>query len=398
MKFAATAIALLLALTAQAAAKTDRPTLLGIVWHGRATDIVKLDGLSLKPISRRARVNEPSWIVARSPAWDRAVITIGESQDRLRVLDLRRMRLAGRIQIARVQGSLWPDAHRLVLLTGAEQPSVYLVDPITRRVSLTKAFEGSIIAVTRRGTRLVALLAPKEKIGPASLVVVDADGTVRDVALPGLRAGWQLVDGATHRSRQEVPGLALDPTGRRAVVVPAVGSIADVDLGTLEVAFHAMKVRTLARRQKALEGWVRSATWFGPNLVAVTGADSSVVGESTRMAPAGLTLIDTRDWSTRIIEPRATSVAVAGTTLLVCGALWNPERERSEGMGLSGYAQDGTRQFHLFGEASVPSVQVLGAYVYVASDNNTRYIIVDPRSGRIVARVSTPVVTTLAEG
>jgi hypothetical protein len=386
MKLAATAIALLLALTAEAAGKSQRPSVLGIVWYGATTEIVKLDALSLKPISRRARLDEPSWFIARSPARQRAVFTVGNSQARLRFLDVRRMRFAGGVGIGHVQGWLWRDAHRLVLVAGGEQPSVYLVDPLTREARLVRTLDGSVTAVTRSATWLVALLTPKDHIGPARLAVIDGDANVREVALPGVRAGWEVVDPTSHRSRQEVPGLAIDAARSRIIVVTAAGSVAEVNLDTLRFTLHTTKARTLARRQKALEGWIRSAAWFGRDLVAVTGNDFLLEGASVRVTPAGVTLIDTRDWSTRTMEPLARYAVVTGNTLLVCGA------------GLSGYGLDGTKRFHLFGQQDVPYVQILAGYVYLAAKNNTRYTILDPYLGGVLKRVSTPNITTLADG
>jgi len=86
------------------------------------------------------------------------------------------------------------------------------------------------------------------------------------------------------------------------------------------------------------------------------------------------------------MEPLARYAAVAGDTLLVCGA------------GLSGYGPDGTKRFHLFGQQDVPYVQILAGYVYLAAKNNTRYTIVDPHLGGVLKRVSTPNITTLADG
>jgi hypothetical protein len=305
------------------------------------------------------------------------------------------MRFAGRLRIDHVQGALWRDAHRLVLLAG-ESPNVFLVDPTTRHVRLTRKLEGSVTAVARSANRLIVVLTPKQRIGPATLAIIDADGNVREVALPSIRAGAELVDTSTHTFRQQAPGLAIDPSGRHGVVVPAVGPIAKVDLETLDVALHSTTARTLAAPRKRLEGWLRSATWFGPHLVAVTGIDSSLAGSSVRRTPAGVTLIDTRDWSARQIEPRATNVAVAGNRLLVFGGAWDQQRQRTDGVGLSGYGPDGTRRFHLFGQAGV-YVELVGKYAYLAADDNTRYTIVDPRRGGVVARVITRAITTLAD-
>jgi hypothetical protein len=239
---------------------------------------------------------------------------------------------------------------------------------------------------------MVVLLTPKQRIGTATLAIVDADGDVRELTVPGMRAGAEVFDEATHTSRQQVPGLAIDPTGRRTLVIPAVGPVAEIDLETLDVALHSTTARTLAAQGKRVEGWQRSATWFGQHLVAVTGTDFSPV----RRTASGVTLIDTRDWSVRKIEPRATSVAVAGNRLLVWGGVWD-ELNRSEGMGLSGYGPDGAKRFHLFGQAYV-YVEHVGRYAYLPSADNTRYRIVDPRRGSVIARVSMRETTTLADG
>jgi hypothetical protein len=121
--------------------------------------------------------------------------------------------------------------------------------------------------------------------------------------------------------------------------------------------------------------------WFG-QLIAVTGSDSTA---NTRRL-AGLTLIDTRDWTQRPIDPNAWATVVAGDTLLVLGD------------GVSGYATDGTKKFEVLRSEKIEYVQVLGGYAYIAAENNTRYTILDPATGTIVKRVRTPTITTLAGG
>ena len=380
IRAAATTIALLLVLAAEAAGQTERPPLLGIVWGGSGTEIAKLDALTLRPVSESVRVNEPSWFVARSPSGNRAAFAVGRLQDRLRFLDLQRMRFVGGLRLPGAIGTLWRDPRRLVVVAGGDPTAVFVVDPLTRRARRTHYLDGSVTALARSAGRLVLLLAPRGRIGPARVAVVGAGGAVRELKVPGVRAGFEVVDQSNYTMRQEAPGLAVDPSGRRAVIVPAVGPVAEVDLATFTIALHVTKERSLAARQKQLVGWRRSATWFGPDLIAVSGSDTS----SMKQTPAGVTLIDARDWTTRSIEPLAWSVAVAGDTLVACGS------------GLSGYAADGTKRFHLLEGDDVPSVQVLGGYVYVAADNNTRYTIVNPELGTVVGSVRTTSITTLA--
>ena len=116
------------------------------------------------------------------------------------------------------------------------------------------------------------------------------------------------------------------PAGNRAYVIGAGEPFAEVDLAAMTVAYHGAGAgsRSLA---KAVNGPERTATWLGNGLIAVTGSDAhSVVGakdgqsfEHVWWTPAGLTLVDTKDWSSRLIDPNATSVEVANGLLLATG-------------------------------------------------------------------------------
>ena len=72
--------------------------------------------------------------------------------------------------------------------------------------------------------RLVSLVAPTDRIGPARLVVFDGS-ELREVTLAdvpaGLGAGRRAPTTATTGRASRCPALAVDPEGKRALVVPA---------------------------------------------------------------------------------------------------------------------------------------------------------------------------------
>src|SRR5205814_8698871 len=64
--------------------------------------------------------------------------------------------------------------------------------------------------------------------------------------------------------------------------------------------------------------------WLGSGVVAVTGGDETATVDASNQvhvswAPAGLTLIDTNTWGTKLIDRGADSFAVDGDSLLVTG-------------------------------------------------------------------------------
>src|SRR5918911_5035336 len=159
------------------------------------------------------------------------------------------------------------------------------IDAQTHKVIARRHFERNVVDVGRAGNTLVVLTSPEAGIGPASLTVLDPDGTVRSVALDQIAAGMDMPDGDTpSQLRQNIPGLAVDPAGGRAFVVPGSGAIAEVSLATLSVSYHSVSepVSLLGRvhdwlepaaAAKGLNGPMRVARWLGGGVLAVAGAD-----------------------------------------------------------------------------------------------------------------------------
>lgn len=366
----------------QAAAKPGHDTVLGFVTQGRTQVLTQLDALTLQPRGRGVAVGTDSaTVIAHEPRSGRVAVAGGDWV-RLRIVDLaagrvlRTVDLAGRYGGGSVAAGLWPQPSRLVLLTTGNDAGVFTVG-LGRRTSLRwRSLDGPLVAWAKTSTSLLALLAPREGLGPARLAVVDAAGRVRTVDLPGVVAGWTAPEGDDYLVRMQLPGLAVDPSGTRALVVPASGPLVEVDLASLRATPHPTRALS-----KLARGSQRSAVWFAPNLVAVTGTDGD--GEQHEWTPAGLTLIDTRDWSTRFVEEGVHGTMLAGGTLVACGR------------GLTGYAASGARTFHALDETAPTSMAAGAGYAYLTSDFRS-FTVVDTTTGEVVARPKTRSPTWIA--
>jgi hypothetical protein len=329
----------------------------------------------------------------------------GDSNDgRLLVVDPRRLRRLGVIRLPPDWWE-WPNAwswlgrSRVVLAgSGSSEAAgerrgavvVTIVDPLGRRVRSQRKLSGELLASGRLPDGLVLLLGPPDGIGPARLAIVDADGGIRSVRLPGIAAGfqepadWSSVGASGQRAQ---PGLAVDAAGRRAFVVAAGDPVAEVDLAGLGVTWRRLDRRPglLARladwllpaaEAKAVHGPVRLAAWLGGGLLAVWGHDDSppvvrgpVVEQWRR--PAGLQVIDTRSWSVTTIHPDASAAVAARGRLLAYGRLVGPppspdsSQAAARGYGLTVFGPGDRRPVHLFGAQQVIWLQVNGDRAYV---------------------------------
>jgi hypothetical protein len=246
---------------------------------------------------------------------------------------------------------------------------------------------------------LLLLLGPTEAIGPSRLLLFAADGTVRTAALDRIPSGYDFSDPRDRRGSRVSPGLAIDRTGNRAYVVGAAAPVAVVDLTSMSVAYHDLSqpvslvgrfgrwLEPAAEAKARLEGPTREAAWLGAGMLAVWGRNDhiEVVGDRLRswQEPAGLSLIDTRDWTIRLLDRGATSATIANDKLLAFSWLWDSATERAGGTGLTAYGPDGSQRFHLFRSRPLINVQALGGRAFVKGARNA-YSVVDLRTARIV--------------
>jgi hypothetical protein len=368
------------------------------VWNEIAgSELFWADGRTLEPVDGRSVSFSYYYsAVDRSPDGD--TLALGaDDRGYVQIVDLDRMTSLGSIDVGGTgffERLHWvaPD---LLLASVSGLPSrAVALDPATRRVLSEHELEGTVLSSHPVEDGLVLLLAPPDRIGHARLAVFDGS-RVRSAKLREVRAGWEQ-EGETeedYRGRQSIPGLAVDPSGSRALVVPAGNRVAEVDVETLEVRYHELSepVSILGRLRdwlepaahaKSIDGPERNAVWLPSGLVAVSGSHYVADGERMDVTPAGLTLIDPADWSVRRLSDETSWVSFRGGALL--GSVW---REESAAQTLQVFEPDGTQRFSLARERTDLS-QAIGDHLYAASEDGRRYEIIELATGETVARAT----------
>jgi hypothetical protein len=382
--------------------------LLGAIWRENPTSlrIARLDPRSLEPLpGRHLDLRGPWWVLSVAP--DRSMAVLGnEASDKLAVVDLAGMRSLGTIgvrSLAIAQTSRWTGRSRVLLVMGelpVSRHSVLLVlDPHARRVLQRQRLPGPVLSSGHLPDGLVLLLAPDKGIGPATLAVVDDDARIRTVTLSGIAAGSESVETAGLLvDRQALPGLAVDPAGRRAYVVAAGAPVAEVDLTTLRVGYHRLATPTSplrrlanwllppAQAKGATDGPARSARWLGEGLIAVAGLDAEASntrqGAREVLRPSGLELIDTRGWTVRRLDPHTSHILLAGGRLLATSYRYDSDDGEPKGHGLTIYGPGDRRPVHLMGSDEVWDIQVHGDLAYVR--HGSGYSVIDLRANRVL--------------
>jgi hypothetical protein len=394
-----------------AATAVPLPSLVGVVSEGQRLRLARVDSDTLRTRPGR-RVGLGSQGCA-SP--DRSILAVARNDGALarsvRLVDAGRMRAVADIRVTGGAIGLlaWPAGERVLALQETccdERQQLLSVDVASHKVVGRRQLGGTVVRVGRTPRELVLLLAPAQKVGAARLAVVGARGAVRFLRLERILAGERLLDRSEHRFERQLPGLAVDPQGRRAFVAgPDV--VADVDLVKLRAAYHepVQSASALSRLRdwldpaaeaKGIRGPTRSARWLGRGLLAVAGADEEWFtddrGEDqTRIRAAGLSIVDTHDWRTRQAEGGASDFRVAGDLLLATGGSWDSATGKQEAIGLAAYGFDGARRFHRFDgrEAWIDEIYDGRAYVSVASPkarSKPEGPIIDLVSGRTLGR------------
>jgi hypothetical protein len=391
------------------------PSVLGILWNetGFAKPrLAHLKPLTLEPTGRVAplRLGGGS-ATALSP--NGRVLAVGTGAPGIQLIDLRRMKEVGYVRLGGtgwVTHLDWDRGTLFATVQGDTGGAVLLVDPIGRQVVQRHRLERAILAVEHGIGGVVLVTAPRNAIGPVGVTVVGGKG-MSSVLVPGVRGGSESENGADgFKTRQVTPGLAIDREGRRAFVVTAGRSVAEVSLSNLAVAYHqlAEPVSLLGRLHnwlepsadaKVLDGPQRKAAWLGDGVIAVTGADYTTLtgadGEpEVQVQAAGLSLIDTTDWSIRKVDEAPSDLTLFDSTLLAFGdTSWGDPT--TKGIGLVGYDLRGRELFHVLKGRRVGWLEASGDLVYVVVDDRRRTV-VDAVSGRILGRARSKPLSILA--
>ena len=304
--------------------------------------------------------------------------------------------------------AIWPRPGTLyVLATDCCDAALTLttVDVPARKIVAHRRVRGPLETLARSGHGLVLLTGDAYRIAPARLVAISPNGQVRSVPLERILAGnhWdQSGQDPIVTTRQ--PGLAVDPKGGVAYVVDAGGLAAAVRLRDLRVRYHELGSGSLLARladwltppaeAKGVNGPTLSAQWLGDGLLAVAGSDQTAHstkdgGETMSIVPAGLRIVDTHDWSVRVLDPQAETATVAGGLLLATGGRshWNGSSNTYSGEGLAAYGPDRSLRWRIDSGAGV---FVVAAYrtraviqkVEPNGDSPQTYRLVDLRTGR----------------
>jgi hypothetical protein len=383
---------------------------LGVVWgEGHDSFVARLDPRSLKPLpGPRAPIGRAGGPSALSP--DGSQVVFAGYRSLIRIVDLERMRVRADISERGDFGAVaWPEPRRILVATGFNWEmgvEVAMVDPVARRVLVRRSLGGSLQRFVPTDDGLLLLLGPRAGgIGAARLVVFSADGDIRVLRLGGVPAGFEhdQVDDGFVVDRYHTPGLAVDPSGETAFVVSADDEVAEVDLAQLRVQYHELRRTTSllgrlrswlepsAEAKGASDGSARDAAWLGSGLIAVSGWDDhasfDAEGHQTQTTTAaGVALVETQEWSKRMLAPDATAASLASDLLLVYGSRWNSWAGSFEGVGLTAFDRAGERRFRIFGAEPVGSVEVVGRHGYVRFDDSysCQGRIVDLESGRVL--------------
>ena len=306
----------------------------------------------------------------------------------LTFFDLQRMQLSATLTTGKLDSAYpiaWPQQRRLYVEGATCCPArseIVIVDPTAPSMVARVALKGSTLSTVAVGEGTVSLLEPTSGIKPARIVTINPDGGSRAVTIARIKTGikWRGT-GANRRASIRQPALAVDDAQQLAYVIDSSGLVAEVDLATLGVAYHARATRRLARAAKEIDGPMLSARWAGDGHIAVSGTNAKLRktpnGWRQTWTPVGVSLLDTRTWTSRMLDPAAGYFSATRDTVLTTGS-----------GAVNAYELDGTLRYTV----SIPSgdayVSVVGDYAYAWTAD--KVTIIDLRLGTVVATLPRP--------
>ena len=326
-------------------------------------------------ISQRARILLKDRITA---AWayspDQRYLALGDvASSGVRIVDLERWEISSEFDLpgdGSVKHLAWARPDQLLATTETKDThELIAANPRSGRVLAREEIPRSLrpIAIDPFRDRIVLLLAPADALGAARLAVYNGNGPFVSSALKRIRAGSRpAVEEGTGRVEQ--PALAVDPAEGRAFVLPADGPVAEIDVTTdaLPVTYHDLA--DPGRDSAGLSNHSRTATWLGCETIALTGTDSRPVGPP-RQHPAGLQLIDVRDWTASSIDTKTEHVT-ASDGFLLASRVEPPDSFRSAGLAI--LSSDGGELGRIPGSQEPRLVGTNTGFAYVSIGNRPK--------------------------
>jgi hypothetical protein len=333
------------------AARADARAPVGVfsAFDGSGALLAPLQASAPRPARPRLRLGEYHDDWSFSP--DRSQVALGMGGQGncgrgICIVSVRRMRIARWVPAPiAVEAVAWLAPRRIVGVL--QRGGVIVADPVTGTIRRTTPLGFQVYAppVARTSEGLVML---KDASLPR-LARINADGDVSVAELPRIGPG---------------AGLAAGGPRARAFVVSSGEPVAEVNLRTMGVRYHRVRMPGATGRLEAL--------WLGRGKFAVTDVRG------------GVQVIDTRTWKARTVSRRATSARLAAGRLLV----WS-ETER---VGLDVFTRDGRRLVrHTLGKREL-TVEVVGrnAYAFGPFGRRGRAWTVRARTGKLIRSTAPP--------
>lgn len=393
------------ALTGGTAGPTQGP-LLGIDWQRPHRDhLARFDPLTLRRLpGPTVPLGKHTWTWSFSP--DRTLVAFGGNDaPEIRIVDVRSMRLRGDLRLART-GSVvrvaWQSRDRLLALVDGSvvrdrvATTVVVADPLRRSVLAEVALPGPAWDAAATADGLAVLVGADNRIRSARIAHVDRNGKLRTAALARIRIGFVVYDSVLHRTRRFQPALAVDREAGRAYVVGAERAAATINVKTMRVSYHPVGGSGLGVRAttKSTDGHERTAQYLGEGVLAVSGVDnrSSIDANGDlqwHARAAGLRLLDTRTWRSRLLNADASSFEAGAGLVFALGGSWDSETQTQESVGVVAYGRDGRERYRLY-EGEPAWVRPAHSLGYAYGRDPRRYSVVDLRSGKVVGRLTRP--------
>jgi hypothetical protein len=299
------------------------------------------------------------------------------------------------VAVSSLDGAWWAPHPAEVLLIDAGRGRVI------RRVPVRGAVDGG--TRTRDGT-VVLLRTPATsggvERGIPALVTVSPRGRIRTLPLPSLNLdGRERVRlGDTTFRAERTAAIATDGN-RRVFVVAAGRPIAEVDVPTLSVRYHRVRIPDIRfSAPPLLPGtagvhlrFSRGAAWLGGHLLAISGEDElpaeagdPILGH--RLEPIRVQLLDTSTW--RIIRSFAAIGCEPAGELVLCSGGVRIHGTGADAVQTGLVAYD--RHWRVRYRRPAPTYWSLTAGRLFAARAQNRVVELDLRTGTRLRRVRPP--------